>query len=115
MIKHSFAQVTLHDQKFVDICQTKGGSINGKRESGNPVAFIDKHDVIESSGQMYPSTVRRVDCDFLCRRSAQFPQRCRLCQMFLLTLQSSVSQTTDTGDGRTNVSSHNRCSVLLSE
>ena len=94
------------DQKFVDVCQNKGGTLNGQRGNGDPVAFIDKHGVIDFSGQKYPCTVRRVDCDFLCGRSAQFPQRCRSCQVFRSTLRSSVSRSSYAGGTRTNVSSH---------
>ena len=100
------------DQKFVDICQSKGGTINGLRGNGNPVAFIDKHCVIDSNGQSYPCTIRRVDCDLLCTPSSQFPQRCRSCQVFRTTLRSSVSRSTNAVDTRTNPSSHTQYKSL---
>ena len=94
------------DQRFVDVCQSKGGTISGQSGNGDTVAFIDKHGVIDSRGQSYPCTVRRVDCDFLCSPSAQCPQRCRSCQVLRTTLRSSISRSTNTSDARTNPSSH---------
>ena len=55
-------------EEFVAYCQRRGGTIKGQKGNGDAVAFIDKlpGSVIDSSGQSYTCTVRRVDCDILC-------------------------------------------------
>ena len=67
------------EEKFIAICQARGGVVKGARGCGATVAFIDlSSPVFDSSGSYYQCTVRRVDCDILCERSGQYPSRCKL-------------------------------------
>ena len=97
------------EEKFVTVCQMRGGSIKGTRGAGDRVAFIDSSPVVDSSGKCYNITVRRVDCEVICERAGQYPLRCTSCQAFRSTLRSSVSRLkTDSHDHtpRTSASSH---------
>ena len=92
------------ETQFVAVCQKRGGTMKGLRGSGDTVAYIDEHPVIDSRGQHHTRTIRRVDCDILREPSGQYPLRCRSCQSFHSTLQSSVSRLSTVD--HTSASSH---------
>ena len=92
------------EDEFIDVCEKRGGTMKGQRGSGDTVAFVDKHPVIDSRGHSHPCTVRRVDCDLLCEPCGQYPLRCRSCQLFRSTLRSSVSRLNESD--QTSATSH---------
>ena len=75
------------DEKFITICQARGGKLKGAGGAGD-VAFIDASPVVDTTGKAYDCTVRRVDCELLCERSGQYPLRCNSCQPYRSTLHS---------------------------
>lgn len=79
------------DEKFITICQARGGKLKGAGGAGD-VAFIDASPVVDTTGKVYDCTVRRIDCELLCERSGQYPLRCNSCQPYRSTLRSAVSR-----------------------
>ena len=79
------------DEKFITICQARGGKLKGAGGAGD-VAFIDASPVVDTTGKAYDCTVRRIDCELLCERSGQYPLRCNSCQPYRSTLRSAVSR-----------------------
>ena len=104
------------EEQFATICHKRGGEMKGERGTGDRIAFIDSTSVVDSKGQSYPCTVRRVDCDILCDPEGPYPQRCRPCQSFRSTLHSSLCRQMDVGDDHTAASSHTRyCNLTPTE
>lgn len=58
------------DSQFASLCEKRGGSIRGNRGSGEEMTYFDNRPVVDSDGNTYSATVRRVDCDVLCVRSS---------------------------------------------
>ena len=86
--------------------------MKGRRGSTDTVAFTDCNSVIDPKGQTKMCTVRRLDCDVLCKRVSSFPLPCHSCHSFRSTLRSSLSrQKSSSQDDRTNVASGTGCKV----
>ena len=79
------------DEKFITICQARGGKLKGAG-GARDVAFIDDSPVVDTTGKAYDCTVRRVDCELLCEHSGQYPLRCNSYQPYRSTLHSAVSR-----------------------
>ena len=80
------------DEEFVTLCQTRMCTM--KRTSGNKetIAFIDHNPVTDLMGQTRKCTIRRVDCDIICKREETFLYRCHSCQSYRSTLRASLSR-----------------------
>lgn len=100
------------EEKFVTICQMRGGSIKGARGNGDTIAFVDNSSVVDSTGKGYSCTVRRVDCDVICEHTGQYPLRCKECQTFRSTLRASVSRQKGDSHDHTSAGSHTHYCIL---
>ena len=69
------------DHQFVSLHQARGSAIRSDRGSGEKVAFIDSNQVIDLTGQCYPATIRRCNCDILFMESVAL---CASCDRFAL-------------------------------
>ena len=96
------------EEQFITICQKRGGEIKGRRGTGDVVAFIGRTPVIDYKGQTYLCTVRRVDCNIICKPEGPYPQRYSPCQSFRSTLQSALSREKDDSHDHTAATSHTR-------
>lgn len=80
------------EEKFVSMCEKKGGKMKGERGHGDTVAFIDNTAVIDSAGKSYSCSVRRTDCEVICECNGIYPTRCKTCNSYRDTLRSSLSR-----------------------
>ena len=101
-----------HEERFVTLCQQRGGEMKGGRGNRDVIAYIDTCPVIDSKGQSYPRTIRRVDCDLVCEAVGSQPVRCRVCQSYRSTLRSILYRQRDKSYDSTAASSHTSYSHL---
>ena len=74
------------------------------RGSGEKLAFVDTKKVTDLTGQCYPGTVVRCDCDILFLENAA---RCASCDCFRSTLRTAVSRYNKRdSENRTQADSH---------
>lgn len=101
------------EEDFVEICKMKGGSMKSGKGSGETVAFIDNASFEKSYGKRQLETVRRVDCDLLCKQGGRYPPRCISCYSILSTLRSCCSrQRSSKSDNKVSSSSHKKYCAL---
>ena len=80
------------EEEFIEIYSSKGGVIKGERGNGETIAVIDTSTpVIDSLGKQYLQTIRRVNCDILCK-SSHHPTPCSACKSLRSTLRSALSR-----------------------
>lgn len=102
------------DDNFVDLCQKRGGEMKSARGNGDVIAYIDNCTMIDSKGHSHPQTVRRVDCDIICKSTHSHHVRCKSCQSFRSSLRASLSRQRGKCDDPTAASSHTKYCYLTS-
>lgn len=65
--------------------------MKGQQGRGDVVAYVDPTPVFHTTGENFPSTVRRTNCDVLCEKKDCNPKRCSSCQSYWSGLGSIVS------------------------
>ena len=97
------------DEDFVKLCQTRGGEIKGSRGSKDVVAYIDSScAVMDPKGQDHSQTVRRADCEIICKSTQPHHGRCKACQSFRSSLRASLSRQRGKCDDPTATSSRTK-------
>ncbi len=81
------------EEKFIDVCKSKGGSIKGERGFGQSVEYLD-------NSRVNACTVRSTKCDILCAN------RCKPCTSLRSSLRSATCRQQNAGDNPTEVDSH---------
>ena len=95
------------EERYVNICKKKGGMIRGERGHGDVVAYIDNTTVIDYLGNSFCCSVRRTECDIICKRNkGNLPVRCKHCDTFRGTLRSTFSRAQRVAKDNTSTSSH---------
>lgn len=92
------------EEKFVSLCNKRGGVMRGERGHGDVVASIDNTVVTDEQGQRHSCTLWRTDCEVL---SSIEGGRCKPCSNYRNTLRSALSrQQRQSSEDHSNSSSH---------
>jgi len=90
------------EEKFVDECRRKGGSIKGDRGLGQMIGFIDNSGDIKVGSETYSCTVRSTNCDIMCMKGG----RCSSCSNLRGTLRTAICRQQKAKSDRTAADSH---------